>query len=83
MCSVPDGYGSISSWYQCSLPDALARLGIGHLEGALVGPDALPLRLDRLRVVLLHRSSPGTKKPLAGEAVGSCAAARRVASWVR
>ena len=44
MCSVPDGYGSISSWYQWfggSSPGA----GFGRMEGLLVLPDALPLSL--------------------------------------
>jgi hypothetical protein len=47
-----------------------ARFGIRDVEGPLVLPDSLPLRFDRLRVVLLHLP-PDTKKPLEREAWGS------------
>src|SRR5205807_2935228 len=48
------------------------------VKGALVLPDALPLRLDRLWVVRLHRLPPDTKRPLVArgrrEAVAAFAA---------
>src|SRR5207249_5858441 len=42
----------------------LAGRRIVRVEGALVLPDTLPLRLDRLWVVRLHRLPPDTKRPL-------------------
>ena len=55
----------------------LVRARIRHLEGPLVSPDALPLLLDRLCVVFVHRllssvpcSLGKTKEPLAREAPG-------------
>ena len=66
MCSVPDGYGSISSWYQWRSSRLLAGGGVRRVEGPLVLPDALPLRLDLLvgRICSVIRPSLGTKKPL-------------------
>ena len=48
MCSSPDGYGSISSTYVFCGVGVSPGAGFGDVEGPLVLPDALPLRLDRL-----------------------------------
>ena len=47
------------------------RIGVRRDERTLVLPDPLPLRLDCLWVVRLHRCPPETKKPLDREAMGS------------
>ena len=74
MCSVPDGYGSISSWYQwfSSAPSPGAGFGV---EKARSSSQTRCHFASICRwVVPLHRpsSSPDTKKPLDREAVGSC-----------
>ena len=56
MCRSPEGYGSISTTYVFGARRARARPDrVRDVERLLVGPDLLPLRLDRLRVVPLHR----------------------------
>ena len=69
MCSVPEGYGSISSWYQWRSSAPSPGAGFGVVEGSLVLPDALPLGLDLLWVVSVCPSSvrPWIQKSLSGE----------------
>src|SRR5207245_8253304 len=57
------------------LGERRARHRIRDVEGPRLLPDALPLRLDFVRLVSrCHRkTSSGTKKPLRGEAVGRSA----------
>ena len=80
----PDGYGSISSWYQCVLGRRRARLRIRDVEGPRVLPDALPFRLDLVRLVsrchrkrLLERKSLSEERPW-----GAGAASPRVSPWL-
>ena len=65
----PDGYGSISSWYQWFSGGRLARNRVRDVEGPLVLPDALPLRLDLVGLVSrwCHRKCPLERKNLSEE----------------
>ncbi len=54
MCSsLAEGYGSISSWYQC-FSGAFSGVGFGVWKTRFGVPHRLPFRLDFLWVVLVH-----------------------------
>ena len=66
MCSVPDGYGQHLELVPVRLVGG-ARLGVRHVEGPRVLPDALPLLFDRVCVVSVHRDEKASPERGRGE----------------
>src|SRR5215208_1056832 len=78
MCSVPDGYGSISSWYQwCTSRSSGGGFGVENARSSF------QTRCHFASIAWGSYLSMATKKPLVREAVGSSPRPRAAFRFLR